>query len=73
MDPAQLKTNFEEQIGKTDAQIIELEKQLEKAKEYKLKLVGGLETLGLLEQEEAPAPDSAPASVDPSYITKKGL
>ena len=66
MDPAQLKTNFEEQIGKTDAQIIELEKQLEKAKEYKLKLVGGLETLGLLEQEEAPAPDSAPASVDPS-------
>ena len=66
MDPAQLKTNFEEQIGKTDAQIVELEKQLEKAKEYKLKLVGGLETLGLLEQEEAAPPDAAPASVDPS-------
>ena len=66
MDPAQLKTNFEEQIGKTDAQIVELEKQLEKAKEYKLKLVGGLETLGLLEQEEAPTPDAAPANVDPS-------
>ena len=66
MDPAQLKTNFEEQIGKTDAQIVELEKQLEKAKEYKLKLVGGLETLGLLEQDNAPAPDAAPASVDPS-------
>ena len=66
MDPAQLKTNFEEQIGKTDAQIVELEKQLEKAKEYKLKLVGGLETLGLLEQEEAPAADAAPANVDPS-------
>ena len=66
MDPAQLKTNFEEQIGKTDSQILELEKQLEKAKEYKLKLVGGLETLGLLEQDNAPAPDAAPASVDPS-------
>ena len=66
MDPAQLKTNFEEQIGKTDAQIVELEKQLEKAKEYKLKLVGGLETLGLLEQENAPAPDAAPANLDPS-------
>ena len=66
MDPAQLKANFEEQIGKTDAQIVELEKQLEKAKEYKLKLVGGLETLGLLEQEEAPAADTAPANVDPS-------
>jgi len=66
MDPAQLKTNFEEQIGKTDAQIVELEKQLEKAKEYKLKLVGGLETLGLLEQETPPAPDAAPANIDPS-------
>lgn len=66
MDPAQLKTNFEEQIGKTDSQIVELEKQLEKAKEYKLKLVGGLETLGLLEQGDAAAPDAAPANVDPS-------
>ena len=65
MDPAQLKSNFEEQISKTDAQITELETNLAKAKEYKLKLVGGLETLGLLEQEEAPAPDSAPASVEP--------
>ena len=48
MDPAQLKANFEEQIGKTDTQIAELETNLAKAKEYKLKLVGGLETLGLL-------------------------
>ena len=66
MDPAQLKANFEEQIGKTDTQIAELETNLAKAKEYKLKLVGGLETLGLLEQGDAPAPDAAPANVDPS-------
>jgi ferritin-like metal-binding protein YciE len=66
MDPAQLKTNFEEQISKTDTQITELETNLAKAKEYKLKLVGGLETLGLLEQEDAPAPDAAPASIEPS-------
>ena len=66
MDPAQLKTNFEEQITKTDSQIAELETNLAKAKEYKLKLVGGLETLGLLEQETPPAPDAAPANVDPS-------
>ena len=66
MDPAQLKANFEEQIGKTDTQIAELETNLAKAKEYKLKLVGGLETLGLLEQEEVAAPDAAPANVDPS-------
>ena len=66
MDPAQLKANFEEQIGKTDTQIAELETNLAKAKEYKLKLVGGLETLGLLEKEETPAADAAPANVDPS-------
>ena len=66
MDPAQLKTNFEEQIAKTDSQITELESNLAKAKEYKLKLVGGLETLGLLEQETPPTPDTAPASVEPS-------
>ena len=56
MDPAQLKANFEEQIATTDKQIKELEENLVKAKEYKIKLQGGLETLGLLEQEpEAPA------------------
>ena len=66
MDPAQLKSIFEEQISKTDTQITELETNLAKAKEYKLKLVGGLETLGLLEQEDAPAPDAAPASIEPS-------
>jgi len=59
MDPAQLKANFEEQIATTDKQIKELEENLVKAKEYKIKLQGGLETLGLLEQEpEAPAEET---------------
>ena len=59
MDPAQLKKNFEEQIATTEKQITELETNLLKAKEYKLKLVGGLETLGLLEGEgEAQAPET---------------
>ena len=59
MDPAQLKKNFEEQIANTDKQITELEANLLKAKEYKLKLVGGLETLGLLEDKgETPAPET---------------
>ena len=66
MDPTKLKTNFEEQIAKTETQIKELEDSLKKATEYKIKLQGGLETLGLLEQEEAPASDSAPANIDPS-------
>ena len=49
-----------------ETQIKELEESLKKATEYKIKLQGGLETLGLLEQEEAPTPDAAPASVEPS-------
>lgn len=59
MDPAQLKKNFEEQIATTVKQIGELETNLTKAKEYKIKLEGGLETLGLLEGEGA-APEGEP-------------
>lgn len=59
MDPAALKKNFEEQIATTVKQIGELEENLRKAKEYKIKLEGGLETLGLLEEQpEAPAEET---------------
>ena len=62
MDPSALKANFEEQIATTDKQIKELEENLVKAKEYKIKLQGGLETLGLLEGESDPdVPAEAPA------------
>ena len=54
MDATQLKANFEEQIATTEKQIKELEENLVKANEYKLKLVGGLETLGLLEGDSDP-------------------
>ena len=58
MDPTQLKKNFEEQISKTDSQIIELEASLVKAKEYKIKLDGGLETLKLLEEKPEEAAET---------------
>ena len=64
MDPAQLKKNFEEQIANTVKQITELEASLVKAKEYKLKLVGGLETLTLL--EEKPEETAVPAPETPA-------
>ena len=64
MDPTQLKKNFEEQIAQTEKQITELETNLTKAKEYKLKLVGGLETLVLL--EEKPEETAAPAPETPA-------
>jgi hypothetical protein len=60
MDASVLKKNFEEQIAQTEKQIAELEDNLSKAKEYKLKLQGGLETLGLLEQE----PEAAAATTE---------
>lgn len=51
MTPTDLKKNFEDQIKKVNEQIAQLESELEKAKEYKFKLLGGLETLELLDQE----------------------
>ncbi|ADO99206.1 hypothetical protein Np050604_104 [Cyanophage S-RIM44] len=61
MDPSTLKTNFEEQIATTEKQIAELETNLVKAKEYKIKLEGGLETLGLLEDKpKEAAPEGEP-------------
>ena len=64
MDPAQLKKNFEEQIATTVKQIGELEANLVKAKEYKIKLEGGLETLKLL--EEKPEETAAPTPETPA-------
>jgi hypothetical protein len=63
MDPTQLKANFEEQIATTEKQIVELEANLVKAKEYKIKLEGGLETLGLLEEKPEEAAEAAPTEV----------
>ena len=54
MDTEQLKKNFEEQLLSADKQIAELETNLAKAREYKLKLLGGLETLDLLASKEEP-------------------
>ena len=62
MDQETLKSNFDEQLANTDKQIKELEEGLEKAREYKIKLLGGLETLRLLADEpaeEAPAEETA--------------
>jgi hypothetical protein len=62
MNTEALKKNFEEQLATTDKQIAELEENIAKAKEYRLKLQGGLETLTLLEEpaaEEAPAEEAA--------------
>ena len=48
MDPADLKLEFQKQVKDADAKIVEAEKNLVQLKEYKTKLLGGLETLELL-------------------------
>jgi len=52
MDASALKENFTTQLKGVEDQIKQLEADLEKAKEYKVKLLGGLETLELLTKEE---------------------
>lgn len=62
MDTTQLRENFQSQLTNVDVQIAKLEDELAKAKEYRLKLQGGLETLELLDPtpaEEAPTEEVA--------------
>jgi hypothetical protein len=63
MDTEQLKKNFEEQLLGAEKQISELEANLEKAKEYRLKLQGGLETLALLNPPEESPTETTPTEV----------
>ena len=63
MDTDTLKKNFENQLAETNKQIGELETNLAKAREYKIKLEGGLETLGLLAGEGA-APEAEPVAAE---------
>lgn len=44
----EVRNSFETQLKSANERILELETELEKTKEYKLKLIGGLETLELL-------------------------
>lgn len=63
MDTSGLKENFKNQLKEIDEKIEQIQSELTKAREYKTKLVGGLETLELLEQQSSadvppPIPDS---------------
>ena len=70
MDPANLRVEFEKQIKDADGKIAAAENTLTQLKEYKTKLLGGLETLDILDPKEATAP-SAPAPVPPTPPTDK--
>jgi prefoldin subunit 5 len=52
MNSSELKENFINQLNETTSKISKYEEDLDKLKEYKIKLQGGLETLELLEKQE---------------------
>lgn len=54
MNTEDLKTNFSNQLKEIEEKIAQIQGELNKAKEYKLKLEGGLETLELLEKSSTP-------------------
>ena len=65
MEAADLKLEFEKQVKDADVKIADAEKQLAQLKEYKVKLLGGLETLELLNpktEEQGGVPEQ---STDP--------
>lgn len=51
MNTFELKQNFENQLKEIDEKIVQIQNELTKAQEYKLKLQGGLETIDLLIKE----------------------
>ena len=68
MDPSSLKIEFEKQIKDADVKITAAEKQLAQLNEYKTKLLGGLETIELLNPTAPAAPetqDAPPAPPEP--------
>lgn len=52
MDANLIRENFTEQLKTCNENIEKLQKELLKLQEYRVKLVGGIETLDLLEKEE---------------------
>ena len=71
MEAADLRLEFEKQVKDADAKIVEAEKNLVQLKEYKTKLLGGLETLELLnpKTEETQGGVPEPSTVPPSEVT----
>jgi hypothetical protein len=65
MDPSSLRVEFEKQLKDAEVKIAKAEEQVEKLKEYKTKLIGGLETLELLnpksETQDGPSDPTTPA------------
>ena len=66
MEAADLRIEFEKQLKDAEAKLVEAEKNLAQIKEYKTKLLGGMETLELLAPKTEQTQDGVPEpSTDP--------
>ena len=65
MDAADLRIEFDKQLKDADAKIVEAEQNLAKLREYKTKLLGGLETLELLNPKTEETQDGPPEPTTP--------
>lgn len=65
METQKLKSEFEQQLKDANEKIARAETDLARLKEYKTKLLGGLETLSLLEEssKEETAPEISPEEI----------
>jgi len=73
MEAPDLKLEFQKQLKDAEGKITEAEKTLKSLNEYKIKLLGGLETLELLSPKSegtdgVPEPSTAP----PESLTEEG-
>tara|TARA_B100001250_G_scaffold56719_1_gene43871 strand:+ start:48 stop:299 length:252 start_codon:yes stop_codon:yes gene_type:complete len=66
MEAADLRLEFEKQVKDADTKIVEAEKNLVQLKEYKTKLLGGLETLELLNPKTEETQDGVPEQSVPA-------
>lgn len=72
MSTEELKKNFDDQLAQTEKQINDLEASLAKAREYRTKLVGGLETLQILNGEKpGESTEEAPAEAAPTEVVSE--
>ena len=71
MEASKIRSEFTRQLSDTETKISTTEKSLTELKEYRIKIIGGLETLDLL---ESPDPDELAANngkpLPPKKVTK---
>lgn len=52
MELSKIKQNFKNQLTTTKEKYIDLKEELQKTEEYKFKLIGAIEALELIEEEQ---------------------